>query len=209
MKRQMGVKMPYLIMTLHWDLGLEDSKPISRDTLAHDDASPHQVFLLTSQQLRRYGPDENKIKFWTSAVTLTLSTIQQSILFRRQPRLLWCAIKITIGCKRISSSEGLAESHITIIRAFIVTLKTAKQPFSMALWLMMMHRHTKFGDKRFSDLEGLVRLSGQTSIDILKFRCDLDFEQSNFFFTRHFEKKEEVWLQKDQQFKRYSRNGHI
>ena len=43
----------------HGDLELEDSKPIFLpDSLAHDDASPYQVWLLKVRQLRRYRPDE-------------------------------------------------------------------------------------------------------------------------------------------------------
>ena len=43
----------------HCDLDLENSKPIfSYDTLAHDAASPYQVWLQSVQQLRRYQPSE-------------------------------------------------------------------------------------------------------------------------------------------------------
>ena len=43
---------------------LEDSKPIFlHDTLAYDDALPHQVWLQKVQQLRRYCPDEHSLKF--------------------------------------------------------------------------------------------------------------------------------------------------
>ena len=39
-------------MSPHCDLELEDSKPIfSHDTLAHDDASPYQVWLQKVKQL--------------------------------------------------------------------------------------------------------------------------------------------------------------
>ena len=62
------------------------------------------------------------------------------------------------GCKRISSSDDRAERHVLIIWAFTVTLtlKTAKQPFRIPLWLMMMRHNTKFGDERFSGPEDLV-----------------------------------------------------
>ena len=42
----------------HYDLELEDSKPIFlHDTLAHDGTSPYQVWLQKVQQLKRYHPD--------------------------------------------------------------------------------------------------------------------------------------------------------
>ena len=39
-----------------------------------------------------------------------------------------------------------------------------------------MHRHTKFGCKKFSESKDIV---GQTFIDILKSCCDLDREHNN------------------------------
>ena len=51
-------------MSHHYDPELEDSKPIFlHSTLAHDDASPHQVWLQKVQQLRRYRPDEHSLEF--------------------------------------------------------------------------------------------------------------------------------------------------
>ena len=45
-------------MSHHCDPELGDSKPIFlHDTLAHDDASPYQIWLQKVQQLRRYDPD--------------------------------------------------------------------------------------------------------------------------------------------------------
>ena len=49
-------------MSPHCDPELEDNKPISlHDTLAHDVASPYQVWLQKVQQLRRYGPYEHSL----------------------------------------------------------------------------------------------------------------------------------------------------
>ena len=51
-------------MSPHCDPELEDSKPIFlHDTLAHDVASPYQVWLHKVQQLRTYHPDEHSLKF--------------------------------------------------------------------------------------------------------------------------------------------------
>ena len=43
----------------------------------------------------------------------------------------------------------MAESYILTMSAFSVTLtmKTAKQPFCITLWLVIMLPHTKFGNK--------------------------------------------------------------
>ena len=51
-------------MSPHCDPELEDSKPIFlHDTLAHDVASLHQVWLQKVPQLRRYHPDEHSLEF--------------------------------------------------------------------------------------------------------------------------------------------------
>ena len=64
---------------------LEDSKPIFlHDTLAHDDASPYQVWLQKVQQLRGYRADEHSLEFLTFSVTLTWKTTVQPNLFTRQ-----------------------------------------------------------------------------------------------------------------------------
>ena len=54
-------------------------------------------------------------------------------------------------------------------------LEDSKTIFCMTLWPMMMHHHTTFGGTRCSGSEGII----WTVIDILKFCCDLDFEDSN------------------------------
>ena len=93
------------------DPELKDSKPIFlHDTLAHDDASPYQVWLQKVQQLRRYCPDEHSPNFWTFSVTLTLTTTEQSNLFTRQSDLRWCGTKTKFSYKRISSSEVILGS---------------------------------------------------------------------------------------------------
>ena len=51
-------------MSPHCDPELEDSKPIFlHDTLAHDVASPYQVWLQKVQQLRRNHTDEHSQEF--------------------------------------------------------------------------------------------------------------------------------------------------
>ena len=51
-------------MSTHCDSEREHSKPVFlHDTLAHDVASPYQVYLQKIQQLRRYYPDEHSLEF--------------------------------------------------------------------------------------------------------------------------------------------------
>ena len=71
------------------DPELEDQQtnPLAdlHDTLAHDVASPYQVWLQMIQQPRRYCPCEHSLKFLTFSVTLTLTTTEQSNLFKDNP----------------------------------------------------------------------------------------------------------------------------
>ena len=72
----------------HCDPELEDSKPVFlQDTLAHDVASPYQVWLQKAQQLRRCHPDEHSLEFCTFRVTLSWTTTEQSNLFTGQSTL--------------------------------------------------------------------------------------------------------------------------
>ena len=51
----------------------------------------------------------------------------------------------------------------------------------MTLWLMILHYHTKFGNKIFCGSEDII----WTNINILTFHCDVEPECSNpFFFHR-------------------------
>ena len=56
--------------------------------------------------------------------------------------------------------------------------------------------------------------SGQTFTDIFNLRCDSDLEHSNPIFPQNTLAYDgvlsnQVWLQMDQQFRRYSGNGQI
>ena len=158
------------------------------------------------QQLRGYGPDKNSVKVLTFAVTLTFSTPPQCIFFTRQPSFWCCAFKSKFGCKRINSSEDRAESHILIIWVFTVTLnfKTTKQLawHSDSWWCITI-------PSLASNSSAVQKiLSGQTLIDILKFYCDCDPEQSKSVFSQDT-RSNQVWLQTDQKFRTYSRNSNI
>ena len=56
--------------------------------------------------------------------------------------------------------------------------------------------------------------SGQTFTDILNLRCDLNLERSDPIFPQDTPAYDavlsnQVWLQIDQQFRKYNRNSHI
>ena len=75
----------------------------------------------------------------------------------------------------------------------------------MTLQLIMMHHNTEFGNKMFGGLENIIWIN----IDILTLRCDLDLEGNNPFFPQDALaydnlSSDQVWLPKNQQFRRYS-----
>ena len=60
-------------MILHCDFDLEDIKPvILKDNLAHDDASPYQLWSLKVQRFRRYFLKETFIEILTFCCDLGL-----------------------------------------------------------------------------------------------------------------------------------------
>ena len=70
---------------------------------------------------------------------------------------------------------------------------------------MMLHHHTKIGNKTFGCSEDIIT-------DILNLCRDFDLERSNLIFpqdTLAYDAVYQVWLQMDQQFRRYSTNSHI
>ena len=82
---------------------------------------------------------------------------------------------------------------------------------------MMLHIHTKFENKMFGGLEDIIWTNItiiQTSTDILNFHCDHDLKHSNPIFPQNtpayeFVLSNQVWLQTNQQFRRYNRNSLI
>ena len=77
--------------------------------------------------------------------------------FHKTFQLMTMCHQIKSGCKRISSSEDVLESHTLIIRVTVsLTLKTANQSFWKTIWLMMMHHRTKFRSKRFSNSDQII-----------------------------------------------------
>ena len=85
---------------------LEDSKPIFlHDTLAHDVASPYQVWLQKVQQLKRYHPDEQSLEFSSD-----LDHNRAIQPFHKTIRLTVICYQTKFSCKRISSSADTEQS---------------------------------------------------------------------------------------------------
>ena len=76
-----------------------------------------------------------------------------------------------------------------------------------------MHLNTKFGSKMLGSVEDII----WTNTDILTLHCDLDLECSDpsfFLFLQNtwaydHVTQDQVWLPRNQQFRRYNRKSHI
>ena len=105
-----------------------------------------------------------------------------------------------LDCKSFSISEDLVETTVAL------TLNIAKWYFSMILWLMMMHHHTKFDWSQI--------LSRQTFTEVHNLHCDLDLEYSKATFSQGTPASEHNYTgklsrsPKNQQFATYNRNNH-
>ena len=81
----------------------------------------------------------------------------------------------------------------------------------MTLQLIMMHHNTKLGNKMSGGIEYIL----WPKINILILRCYLDLECSNpSFFSQDTlasdnVSSDQVWLPKNQQFRKYSGKSHI
>ena len=100
------------------------------------------------------------------------------------------------------------EKHSPTLWAFIVTLTldTVIPFFHRTFRLMMLYYQTKFSCERTSSLENTIKIVSPC--------CDLDRERSNHFSPQDTQAyyavlSNKVWLQTDQQFRRYSENSHI
>ena len=75
-----------------------------------------------------------------------------------------------------------SQSHNLIIWALavILTLKITDIFFRMTLWLILLHHHTKFGNKMFCGSDDNIR---QIFTDIVNICCDLDLNAVIQFFS--------------------------
>ena len=108
------------------------------------------------------------------------------------------------------------KSHILIIwtPAVTLTLKIATTTTNRSAWHSCWWCCTTLPNlvTKCSVIQKIS--SGQTFTDILNLGCDLDLERSDPIFqhdTLAYDAvlSNQVWLQTDQQFRRYSRNNHI
>ena len=94
-------------MILHFDLDLEDSKPLFfEDRLAHADALLYQVWQYKYQQFRRQHLDKQSLTFCYFAVTLTLNTAIQFL-----HKTLWLMIMYhqTTFCRKGSAIQKIQQ----------------------------------------------------------------------------------------------------
>ena len=93
----------------HCDLKLEDGEPVLlHDTLAHDVASPYQVWSQNVLWFRKYHLDKHSPTFWTFTVTLILTETIQSF-HKTIQRMMMCH-QTKFSCKRISSPENISHN---------------------------------------------------------------------------------------------------
>ena len=131
-------------MSPHCDPELEDSKPILHDILAHDVASPYQVWL-------------QKVSSWADMSTWTFTGILNLFCdlaldhsraiqsFHKTIHLMTMCIHTKFSCKRKSSSDNISKRH-TLIMLFItvtLTFKTANQSFWKTIPLIIMHHQNQ------------------------------------------------------------------
>ena len=126
-----------------------------RDTLAHDAASPYQVWRQHILWLRRYL-DKYSLIYWTFTVTLTLN--EEIHFFPQDTPAYDAVLSNQVWLQRNQHFRRYSRnSHILIISelAVTLTLKTVNQFFCVTLWLMMLYKYTKFGNKMFCSSEDI------------------------------------------------------
>ena len=83
--------------------------------------------------------------------------------------------------------------------------------FWKTIWLMMLHDNTNFGSKSFSGSEDITWTNIHWHFEILLWPCPWTQQSTFSTNTLAYDNvlSDQVWWQKDQQFKRCSRNHHI
>ena len=190
-------------MSANCHLGLDNSKPIFwHNTLAHCDASPYQIWWQRVDGFRRYL-DKHSLTFWTFTVTLTLNALV--IFFSSFSQDIQASDDVPLNQVWLSA----VERHISPCcdfepednkPIFLHNILANVDASSYQVWL-----------QRFGSLEDTFK----TNTDILNFHFDLEPEGSNPIYktllTPAYDDvpSNQVWLQKDQQFRGYSKNSQI
>ena len=166
-----------------------------------------------SDTQRKYHPNKHSLTFWTFTVTLTLNAVIP--FFHRTLQLMKLYYQTKFGCKKNPSSlEDTTEIVIfqlykPLLWPWHWTQRTNFSAWHSGLWCCI-------------NIPGLATKcclaqkisSGQTFMNILNLRCDLDLECSNPIFPQDTPVYDavlstQVWLQTDRQFRKYNRNSHI
>ena len=161
---------------------------------------------------RKYHPDKQSLLFRTFTVTLTVNT--EIALFNRTLEIMMLYYQTKFGCKSTSRLEDTTQ----IVMFWLD--KPSLWPWHWTQWANFFAWH--FGLWCCISIPGLATkcyvvqgiLSGQNFTCILNLHCDLDLECSNPIFPQDTLAYDavppnQVWLQTDQQFRRYSKNSHI
>ena len=149
---------------------------------------------------------KRSLTFWTFTLTLTLNAAIP--FFHRTLQLMMLYYQTKFGSKLTSSLEDATELLI------FWWYKPLLWPWHWTQWTSFSARHS--GLWCCITIPGLVTkssvvqkiLSRQTFTNILNLHCDLDLERSNPIFSQDT-LWYQVWLQTDQQFRRYSKNSDI
>ena len=154
----------------------------------------------------------HSLTFWTFAVPLALNAVIP--FFHRTLRLIMLYHQTKFGCKWTSSLEDTTE--IVIFWSY----KPMLWPWHWTQWTNFSAWHS--GSCWSMSIPGLATKrsvvqkiwSGQMFTNILNLLCDLDLNTVIYFFSQKTPANDavlsnQVWLQMDQQFRRYSKNSHI
>ena len=109
--RKYSRKSYFDLMSPCCDLDLEDRKNFFlHDTLAHDAASPYQIWSQNGMWFRKYHPDKHWLTFWAFTVTFTLNAVIPFFHRTFWLMMLYCQTKqddITPRCDHIEDSEPI------------------------------------------------------------------------------------------------------
>ena len=145
-------------------------------------------------------------------VSLTLKTANQS--FRKTIWLIMMHHHTKVGINIFSNSEYVTWTNIHW--HFEILLWPWPWYYTTIPSLVEKKRRVERFSKYWADTIGHTEKisSGQAFTDILNVRCDFDLEHSNPIFPSDNPAYDavlsnKVWLQTDQQFRRYNRNSYI
>ena len=144
---------------LLWSSAVNHGSSAVNHLVTMNSKSAHLLWLPRDQWDKRYKIHKEWIKFWTFTVILTLKTTIQFLHTKIQLMMMYHPIKF--GCKKVSSSADMVESHIWLNEPSLwpLNLKTANQSSCMTPWPMMLHHRTRFGYKRFSSWGDIIQMN--------------------------------------------------